>query len=59
VSLARSCSQTAIWVLLVSPSLLSIKAPTFVIGRYVHLDADLTFRRTVDVGPAQDDGGPR
>jgi polyisoprenoid-binding protein YceI len=24
---------------------LSIKAPTFIIGRYVHLDADLTFRR--------------
>ena len=27
---------------------LSIKAPTFVIGRYVHLDADLTFRRVID-----------
>ena len=27
---------------------LSIKAPTFIIGRYVQLDADLTFRRSVD-----------
>ena len=27
---------------------LSIKAPTFIIGRYVHLDADLTFRPAVD-----------
>ena len=27
---------------------LQIKAPTFVIGRYVELDADLTFRRAVD-----------
>ncbi len=27
---------------------LSIKAPTFVIGRYIQLDADLTFRRDVD-----------
>ena len=30
---------------------LSIKAPTFIIGRYVHLAADLTFRRAVDAGP--------
>jgi polyisoprenoid-binding protein YceI len=29
---------------------LSIKAPTFLIGRYVQLDADLTFRRDVDTG---------
>jgi len=29
---------------------LLIKAPTFLIGRYVHLDADLTFRRAVDLG---------
>ncbi len=35
---------------------LSIKAPTFLIGRYVHLDADLTLRRAQDDAPARDAG---
>jgi polyisoprenoid-binding protein YceI len=35
---------------------LSIKAPTILIGRYVHLDADLTLRRAQDDAPARDAG---
>lgn len=35
---------------------LAIQAPTFIIGRYVHLDADLVFRRTSDTGPAARNG---
>ena len=37
---------------------LAIKVPTFVIGRFVDLDADLTFRRTMQEDNASPNASP-